>query len=372
MSKVLIFSDLHVHAHKRSSERLQDCLDVLEWVFKTAVDREIEDVLFLGDLFHDRQKIDVLTYQRTFEIFEKYLKSDPYIVDHPRGCDEIFIPPFNLYLLLGNHDLWHLNKWDVSSVNPFRALSGVTVIDKPSTLSIGGALISFLPFTHDPIKDLKEIEKHRSKILCGHIALHGATLNVMHGVRSQVSIEHDGDMTFVDASIFKDWDRVFLGHYHAEQQINDNVEYIGSPLQLSFGEAFQHKHILIYDLETQEKEYIRNKFSPQHFIIHEKDKDKYPLKGNFIRMEVDDITESKVIQMRNELVEKKVGSIEISQVKKESEELVIEDVKAILLKEDEMLEKYIDQVEKTIGLDGLDKQKLLKIGRMICESDENN
>ncbi len=370
MSKVLIFSDLHVHAHKRSSERLQDCLDTLDWVFKTAIDRGIEDVLFLGDLFHDRQKIDVLTYQRTFEIFEKYLVGMAKPVDEYERINEDK-PPFNLYLLLGNHDLWHLNKWDVSSVNPFRALNGVTVIDKPSTLSIGGELISFMPFTHDPIKDLKEIDKKHSNILCGHIALHNAKLNVMHGVRSQVSIEHDGDMTLVDASIFKDWDQVFLGHYHAEQQVSANVEYIGSPLQLSFGEAFQHKHILIYDLETKEKEYIRNKFSPQHFIIHEKDKDKYPLKGNFIRLEVDDITESYIVQMRNELVEeKKVGTLEITQVEKESEELFIEDAKAILLKEDEMLEKYVEQVEKTIGLD-LDKQKLLKIGRMICESDEN-
>jgi DNA repair exonuclease SbcCD nuclease subunit len=356
MSKVLIFSDIHLHPHKRSSERLQHCLDALDWAFNTAVEHRIKNILFLGDLFHDRQKIDVLTYQRTFEVFEKYLI-------RPTG------PLFNIHLLLGNHDLWHFTKWDVSSVNPLRSIPGVKIIDKPSTLEIDGHNVSFLPYTHDPVADLAKIENDsENRILCGHIAIDGALWNVMHRTRAEVSIEHDGDMVKVDTSIFKGWDRVFLGHYHAEQKLDFNVEYVGSPLQLSFGEAFQHKHVIVFDLTTNDAEYIRNKFSPQHFIIPEKDLDKYKLDGNFIRVLVDDISSSDLVEMRNDLTHKhKVSTLEIKQTEKEESETLVEDAKAILLKEEEMLDRFVEEVDKKSGLGDLDKKHLLEVGKNVIE-----
>ncbi len=189
--EVLIFTDVHIHAHKRSSERLQDCLNCLEWVFKTALDRNIKQILFLGDLFHDRQKISVETYQKVFVLFEKYLAG-------PDG------PPFEIHLLLGNHDLFHFEKRDISSVFPLRSLPGVHVISEPCTKDIGGHDISFLPYTTNPIEDLKQIENTSSfKILCGHIAVDGALWNVHAGTRADVSIEHDGKMTKVSADKFE-------------------------------------------------------------------------------------------------------------------------------------------------------------------------
>ena len=363
--KILVFSDLHVHAHKRSAERLQDCLTCLEWVFKTACDREIPYIIFGGDLFHERQKIDVLTYQRTFEIFERYMNNSMLRVD----------------LLLGNHDLWHFEKWDISGVNPLRAIDNVRVIDKPMTLPYtDSASISYLPYTRNPIVDLAKIENSTEylvenesdyKILVGHVAVDGALWNVAHGTRAEVSVEHDGDMVKVGPEIFDKWDQVFLGHYHAEQKLAENIEYIGSPLQLSFGEAFQKKHIIVYDLETHKKEYIRNEFSPKHLILKEKDLDKHKLEGNFLRIEVDDLSKSNVIDLRNELKKINVGTLEIGQSKKsvQDEDHIVEDAKAILYKDNEMLEKYISEIEKTTGLNDLAKERLIEIGKEIVNND---
>jgi DNA repair exonuclease SbcCD nuclease subunit len=371
--KVLFFADLHIHPHKRSQDRLQDCVDALDWVLGEASKRlsrgEFTTVVFLGDLFHDRQRIDVLTYQKTFEVFEKYQ-----IKNHGFGA----IP---IYLLLGNHDMWHLEKWDVSSVNPLRSMEGVRVIDKPCTVDLGGFPISFLPYTDDPHEDIKIVEESyekwvkengepRRKILGGHVAVDGALWNTMHQTFSEVTVEHDGEMKVVSPSMFSGWDRVFLGHYHAAQELSYNVEYIGSPLQLSFGEAFQEKQILIYDTVTGEKEYVKNTFSPQHFIIPEADLHKYDLKNNFIRVMVDDITAGDVVQLRKSLVEDhQVGSLEIKPVPQKHDDKV-KDAATILLKEDEMLEGFIEEMlkEKHPLVEGLDKDKLLKIGKSICEA----
>lgn len=342
-SKVLIFSDIHIHPHKKSSERLQDCLQVLEWVLQEAYKNNISEILFLGDLFHDRQKIDILTYQRTFEIFREYFKGKT-----------------NIYLLLGNHDMWFSQKWEVSSVMPLSAIPGVNVIDSPKTIKILGKNISFLPYSKNPIQDLELLETKDKFLLCSHLALAGATLNKLYGTLSDESIEHDGEMIKVDSSLFKDWKQVFLGHYHNAQILN-NVEYIGSPLQLDFGEAFQEKHILIYDLETLEKTYIKNNFSPEHVIINEQEIN-INLKNKFVRLEVDDITSLELTELKNELSKKNVRSIKFQQ-KKKQEDKTVENAKAILYHDDEMLEKYINSMQ----LGSLNKDKLLTIGRKICE-----
>jgi len=354
--KILIFSDIHIHPHKKSVERLDDCIKVLDWVFDTAESNNIENIIFLGDLFHDRQKIDVLTYQKTFEIFEKHLLNKK----------------INLYLLLGNHDLWHHQKWDVSSVNPLRNLPGVSVVNEPCVKQISDDyLFGFLPYTHDPIEDLKKVEKDWKKlckeksvdppkILGAHIAVDGALWNVKYGTTAEVAIEHDGDMVKVGPNIFADWDKVHLGHYHAEQKLTKNVEYVGSPLQLSFGEAFQDKHVIIYDIEKNQSQYVKNEFSPKHYIINENQLEDYKLEGNFIRLEVEDISSSSMAEVRKNLVEnKKVATMEIKQfVKKEDH--IITDAKSILYKEDEMIEKYVDQVNVD-----LEKEKLISIGKVI-------
>ena len=46
MPKILLFADAHVHTHKNSLRRLQQCLDALKWAFQIAADREIELVSF--------------------------------------------------------------------------------------------------------------------------------------------------------------------------------------------------------------------------------------------------------------------------------------------------------------------------------------
>lgn len=358
--KILIFSDIHIHPHKKSTERLEHCLDVLDWTFRTAEERGIKNVVFLGDLFHDRQKIDVLTYQKTFEVFRKHLSGGLAIT-----------------LLLGNHDLWHYEKSDVSSVNPFGALPGVTVISEPCVkkLSDGNEFfyMGFLPYTHDPIGGLQDIQNEwkkkvpndRTMVLGGHISVDGAIWNSIYNTISDVVIEHDGEMTRVGPEIFDDWDRVFLGHYHAEQKLNEKVEYVGSPLQLSFGEAGQKKHIIVFDTDENKSEYIENAFSPAHYVIKEEEVGELELKGQFVRLEVDDITSRQMSEVRKKLVEHDgVSTLEIKQTRRKDEH-EIKDAKAILYREEEMLEKYVEQVD----LEGLDKQTLIKIGKEICKQE---
>lgn len=348
--EVLIFSDSHVHPHKRKRERMEDCLKVIDWVFQTARKRNIKNILFGGDLLHDRQKIEVYTYQRLFETLRRNLLGD-----------------IKLWLLLGNHDLWFNENTSISSVVPFSSLPGVTIIDKPTRIHqvFGGGTWDFIPFTHNPVAALEELDAKYgpgAEYCLGHIAIDGAVLHGEH--TADVQIEHDGDMVRVSPSLFERYKRAFFGHYHAAQQIGDNMEYVGSPMELSFGEANQKKHILAFDCAKNKRTYIENTFSPKHLILRQSDLGKHDLEGNFVQIVVDEIGATDLIQMRKEVIDNnKVGSLEIKQRKKKVDDHVIQDAKAILYKEDEMLTRYVDEV----GSDGLDRDLLLKIGRGICD-----
>jgi len=352
MSKALLFSDLHLHSHKKSADRLQDCLNVLHWVFETAKSKKVNHLFFLGDLFHERQKIDVLNYLRNFEVFVKHMSN----------------APFDMWLLIGNHDMYHKERWDINSIKPLTAIPRVHIIEEPKVVEIDGVLIDFLPHTEDPLKEIKKLKENRDKfqLLFGHIAVQGAQLNPIYGTNSDVIVEHDGEMKLVDPKAFAAWKQVFLGHYHCAQEIG-NVEYIGSPLELSFGEAFQDKHLILFDLHSFDKQYIDNDFSPKHYILPPSQIKNYDLENNFIRIVVDDIGATDLIEIRKDLLRKhNVASLDIKQKEKktDNDEELIDDAKAILYNEDEMLEKY---VEETGVPDGLEKNTLLEWGKKICK-----
>jgi DNA repair exonuclease SbcCD nuclease subunit len=355
--KALVFSDLHLHSHKGSIDRLQDCLQTLNWVFETAEAKGAKYIFFLGDLFHEQGKIDVLTYLRTFEVFMQHMLDDAKDID--------------VYLLVGNHDMYHKQRWDVNSVKPLTAIPRVHLIDKPCTVEIGGRTIDWLPHVDNPIKFLDSLTG--KSLLLGHLAVDGATLNTFYGVKSDVIVEYDNDMSRVSANIFQDWQLVLLGHYHGQQRLcNKKLEYVGSPLQLSFGEAFQTKHIVLLDLDTLSCEYIQNDFSPKHYIITPDDVENgvYDLNGNFVRVIIDNLGAKELVDLKQKIkCDYQVSSLDFkSQDKRaDDDQQEIQNAKDIL-QEGEVLKVWIKEMEQTkqIPVDNLDLGRLLDVGEQIC------
>jgi DNA repair exonuclease SbcCD nuclease subunit len=349
MAKILLFSDIHVHPHKRSAERLQDCLKCLNWCFETAKELRVDFVLFGGDLLHERQKIDSYTFTEVFKVLEKNQNSG-----------------FKTYLLLGNHDMWFASSWSVNSIYPFGCLQNFETITETKEIAIGNSNWHFMPYTHDPIKELDNLprEKINQSYFLGHVAIDGSRLN-SSGSLSDVVIEHDGDMVKVDKKFFSDYIHAFFGHYHSAQKLAKNVEYIGSPLQLSFGEAHESKHIILLDTDTNKMKYIENKFSPKHFYIKDTDIDNYDqdlLSSSFVCI----LSENTIDNQQKKEIEKKlenlnVSSLQIRQQTQKMQEHVLHDAKSIIADESTMIKKYVEQIKPS----GLIIEDLVSLGMDI-------
>lgn len=354
MSKALLFSDLHLHNHKDRVDRLQNCLDALNWVFEQAEKHNCEYIFFLGDLFHERAKIDVKNYLKTFEVFMNHMIRDAANRD--------------LYLLVGNHDMYHRERWDINSIKPLTAIPRCHVIETPQQIILDGLKIDWMPHTDNPVKELNALKDKNGgagDILLGHMSVHGALLNLCYGTKSDVIVEYDNDMIPVDKEVFEDWKMTFLGHYHGAQMVGNKVEYVGSPLELTFGEAFQEKHLILLDLETLDKTYIVNDFSPKHLIITPKDvtDENYNLNGNFVRVTTDHMSQKDLVDLKREIAknyEPLTLDTKPKERKTEDDETVIENAQAVLLNIEEMLEKYRN--ERGVP-QGMDAAKLLSIGK---------
>jgi len=194
-----------------------------------------------------------------------------------------------------------------------------------------------------------------------HIAVDGAQLN-SYSTKAEVSVEFEGDMVKVDLGIFSGWEKVFLGHYHCAQSLNNKVEYIGSPLELNFGEAHQQKRIVVLDTDTLETESVYNTFSPKHLIIREHQLDKHQLDGNFVQVLVDDITSTNIIDMRKTVLkDRKLGSLEFKEKKKKEDK----DTPTMQEKFDFAGGAVLERWAKASGHEGLEYEKLLSIGQDI-------
>lgn len=82
-----------------------------------------------------------------------------------------------------------------------------------------------------------EIDKDMPRILITHMGVEGVRNNDGTTVSSPIK-----------PSMFKNWDKVLVGHYHDASQIGDNIFYTGSVYQNNYGENITDKGFtLIYN-----------------------------------------------------------------------------------------------------------------------------
>lgn len=101
--------------------------------------------------------------------------------------------------------------------------------------------IHMIPFfdekkSYSQYLDRVELDPYRKNILITHIAV--------NGVRNNDGSEMED---VINTNSLKDFDKIFIGHYHDYQEIGDNVIYIGSLRQNNFGENERKGITLVYD-----------------------------------------------------------------------------------------------------------------------------
>jgi DNA repair exonuclease SbcCD nuclease subunit len=96
------------------------------------------------------------------------------------------------------------------------------------------------------IMDRLSKKSQEGDILLTHIGTRGATLNTCFLLK-------DWSWVHFESSNFK---KVYTGHFHSQQEINNRVYYPGSPIPFKFDEGDVSHGFYVYDLETETHEFV--------------------------------------------------------------------------------------------------------------------
>lgn len=183
--KVVTFTDIHLGLKNNSKEHNTDCVNFVKFMINEAKERDIKVCIFMGDFFHNRSNVNISTLNYGLEVMN--LLNDNFD---------------KTYFLVGNHDMYHKNKRDITSINMAQAFTNIEFINKMQTIDD----CTFIPFMIDD--EYKQLPSLTSKYVFGHLELPGYLLNKMvempnHGKETQES--------------FNGCEFVFSGHFHKRQ-----------------------------------------------------------------------------------------------------------------------------------------------------------
>ena len=213
-----------------------DCEEFIDWFIETAQANGCETALFCGDWHHNRNSLNLTTMDATIRSMEKLGQAFE-----------------NVYMFVGNHDLYYKDKRDVSSTEFARHIPGITVVDR-ITVEDDVALVPWLVGD-----EWKKMEKVEAKYLFGHFELPSFYMNAM------VQMPDHGDLR---AEHFKNQEYVFSGHFHKRQK-QGKIHYIGNAFPHNYADAWDDERgMMILDRENgKEPEYVNWPNCPKYRTI---------------------------------------------------------------------------------------------------------
>jgi DNA repair exonuclease SbcCD nuclease subunit len=228
--KFAFIGDIHLSRYSQDTiedetklpERLHSIKKALYEVGMYCKQNRIPNLIIGGDILHGKSIIYAIAQEIMIQFFEDFNNA------------------INFYVIDGNHDLSGKGDDIVSALRPLQNIHRVQWIKYSDTYRLSPEDILFVPYSNN----LPNIVKNsKARILISHFGLSEGILNSGMSIVSDVSMK---DLT-------GKYELVLLGHYHKPQEIiKDGVHlyYVGSLIQLDWGEREDEKRFLVVDTDT--------------------------------------------------------------------------------------------------------------------------
>jgi len=227
--KILFFADVHLHNWNQCSTILGDGfnsrflngLAVVKRILDDAIKYRVDLCVFGGDLFHDRSSIATETLGPVIDAFKYAVKSGVKIVALP-----------------GNHD--YSIRRITSCVTNILDSVGVRVISGFEESKYGGTRIVFIPYQHNDSELKRAMES---------VNLLRPNLAFMH--QGLQGVQSRSGYVLMGEPLKREWlpsCKVFSGHIHECQRVN-NFYYVGSPMQLDWGDVGIKKYYFMIEVQ---------------------------------------------------------------------------------------------------------------------------
>lgn len=260
MEKICLIGDAHFSRkaeHPLIKKHIKDGqLAFFDYLVNELNIRGVKTILFTGDIHDTRQSINVESLVNTKRLLQTKLKD------------------FDVHIILGNHDMYFENDYDITALELFEDIPNVTIYRDGVVIKefLKRKWYMFPWIIHEReenvIKFLQKLsnnppEKRHNTVLFGHFELFG------------INMEGNSMSTFgLDPNLFMNAaDYIFSGHYHGvslTEKSSSKLHYLGSPYPMTFANANQEHGVWILD-EQMNVEFIENTISPRFVEIWDTD-----------------------------------------------------------------------------------------------------
>ena len=202
-NRAACFTDIHFGNKNNSKQHNRDCADFVDWFIEQSED--CETCIFLGDWHHHRASVNVSTLNHSVENVGKLSRAFKQV-----------------YMIMGNHDLYYREKRDLNSL-PYAGLFDNVTLVEDMLVQDDIALVPWL------IGDeWKNLQKTKCRYMFGHFELPFFKMNAM------VEMPDHGSL---NAEHLQGPEYVFSGHFH-KRQAKGNVHYLGSPFGHNYADTW--------------------------------------------------------------------------------------------------------------------------------------
>lgn len=195
-----------------------------------------DKVVHLGDVYDNRNSLNLKVVDFTVKLFEDIAE----IID--------------VHILTGNHDNFNQSNSEINSVCTIRNIKGIYIYEKPTKVEWGGKSILLMPWVHGKNEEKLVLEKYKG---CDLLLCHSD----LNGCRTQLYPTRPNARHILDIEDFQGFKRVFSGHIHICQTIN-NFTFVGCPYHLDRNDMDNQKGIWVYNTKNEKEVFIENDKSP--------------------------------------------------------------------------------------------------------------
>lgn len=247
--KIAILGDTHFGARNDSPHFHSYFKKFYADTFFPYIDeKKITTLIQLGDVFDRRKYINFQSLKQCREYFFDPLAE--------RGI--------KMHVIVGNHDTYYKNTNDTNSLDLLlREYQNINVINDPMWIEFDDCRSLFVPWicTDNEKKCVDAIQQNKADVIIGHFEIRG--FEMYRG-----SICDEG----MDAKVFPSDVPVLSGHFH-HKSTHGNINYLGTPYEITWSDYGDQKSFHIFDTDTKEFESITNPHVMFH-KIHYDDQDK--------------------------------------------------------------------------------------------------
>lgn len=250
--KIAILNDTHCGA-RNSSDIFMDYQEKFytDVFFPYLLENKIDKIIHLGDYYEHRKYVNFKALEHNRRIFLDRLREYNITMD----------------IIPGNHDVFYKNTNELCSLKELMGhyMDCIKIYMDNVVVEYDGLKIALVPWINaENYADTMEfIKTCTANIVGGHFEFSG--FEMYKGIPNPHGME---------TKEFSRFEMVLSGHFHTKSS-RDNVHYLGSQMEFTWGDCDDPKYFHVLDTNTREITPVRNPYTLHTKLVYNDEKTDY-------------------------------------------------------------------------------------------------